>query len=297
MLINHQNLTALRTGFQTRFQQAFSGVTPHWPRVAMEVPSTTSKEIYAWLGAFPRMREWLGSRVIQNLAAHDFTIRNKTFELTVGVDRDDINDDNFGIYSPMMSEMGRAAASHPDELVFNLMKAGWTTVGYDGQPFFDADHPVIQTDGTVASVSNSGGGSGAAWFLLDTSRAVKPLILQMRERAQFTTKDRTTDDNVFNDRLYVYGVDGRWNVGVGLWQMAYGSMQSLDATAYSAARTAMMGFKADGGEPLGVMPNLLVVGPSNDAAAREILLAERNDAGATNTLRNTAELLVVPWLD
>jgi len=296
LLINHQNLVDLRTGFQTVFNGAFNGVEPKWSRVAMEVRSTTAKEVYPWLGAMPRMREWLGDRVIQNLKAHDFTIKNRSFELTVGVDRDDIEDDNTGMYAPMMAEMGRAAATHPDELMFALMTAGFETVCYDGQYFFDTDHPVIQADGTTASVSNDGGGSSAAWFLLDTSRMIKPFILQKRRAAEFTALDKPDDEGVFNRKEYVYGVDGRWNAGYGLWQLAYGSKQTLDSSAYNTARKAMLGFKADGGEPLGIMPNLLVVGPSNDEAAREILYAERKSSGATNIDRNTAELFVVPWL-
>ena len=45
------------------------------------------------------MREWIGDREIQNLSASDYTIKNKDYELTVGVDRNDIEDDTLGIYN------------------------------------------------------------------------------------------------------------------------------------------------------------------------------------------------------
>src|SRR5690606_37303194 len=95
---------------------------------------------------------------------------------------------------------------------------------------------------------------------------------------------------------FIYGVDGRGNAGFALWQMAYGSKQTLDATSYQNARTAMMNFKGDNGRPLNVIPNLLVVPPALEGAAKTILEAENLANGATNIYRGTAELLVVPLL-
>jgi phage major head subunit gpT-like protein len=91
-------------------------------------------------------------------------------------------------------------------------------------------------------------------------------------------------------------VDRRDNAGFGLWQFAHASKDTLDATNYGAARAAMMSFKDDEGRPLGIRPTLLVVPPTLESAAREILLNERTAAGATNPWCGTAELLVAPWL-
>lgn len=112
----------------------------------------------------------------------------------------------------------------------------------------------------------------------------------------FVAKDSPTDANVFTKKQFLYGVDARWNVGFGFWQMAYGSKDTLDATNYEAARAALLGMKGDYGRPLGMRPNLLVVPPSLEGKAMELLNSERNAAGATNVWRNTAELMVVPWL-
>lgn len=54
-------------------------------------------------------------------------------------------------------------------------------------------------------------------------------------------KDNPPDENVFYKREYIYGSDGRCNVGFGLWQLAYASKQPLTAENYEAARAAMMG--------------------------------------------------------
>jgi len=296
MLINRPNLEALRVGFKTTFQGRLNQAKPMWPRVAMEVPSTTGKEEYGWLGKIPSVREWLGPRQVQNLMEHDYSIKNKDYELTIGVDRNHIEDDTLGIYTPIFQEFGDSVAAWPDELVWALLKLGFSTACYDGQYFFDTDHPVIVDENTTSSVANTDGGAGTPWFLLDASKAIKPIIWQVRKRGQFIALDNPNDENVFRNKTFEYGWDGRGNVGFGLWQFAWGSKQTLNKANYKAARETMMEFKGDYGRPLNVRPNLLVVPPSLEGQALEILNAERDAAGATNVYMKTAELLVVPWL-
>ncbi|MBI1214546.1 MAG: hypothetical protein GC185_01850 [Alphaproteobacteria bacterium] len=296
--INSKALDDLQVGFTSLYNGAAAQVTPQWDKVAMEVQSTGAEEKYGWLGEIPEMREWLGDRVIHALSTHDYNIKNKDFESTIGVPRNAIADDKLGVYAPMVQMMGDGAARHPDKLTFSLLKNGFATECYDGQYFFDTDHPVIDEDGvTINSVSNSGGGSGNAWFLLDTSRPVKPLIFQTRQAADFVLLNKPDDANVFMQKRFLFGVDGRWNAGYALWQLAYGSKQTLDATSYAAAVANLESRKGDHGKPLGLQATMLVVGPSNKTAAKTLLTAERDQYGATNIHRDTAELVVSPYLD
>ena len=92
MIVNQQSLRGIYVGFNTLFNRAFEGVTPLYTQIATTTPSTTDSETYAWLGDIPGMREWIGDREIQNLSASDYTIKNKDFELTVGVDRNAIEE-------------------------------------------------------------------------------------------------------------------------------------------------------------------------------------------------------------
>ncbi|PKM31736.1 MAG: hypothetical protein CVV07_01080 [Gammaproteobacteria bacterium HGW-Gammaproteobacteria-11] len=296
MIINQTNLRTLYIGFKAAFQTGFAGATPDFDQFTLTVPSTTSAEEYGWLGKTTAFREWIGDRVIQNLKLHDYTIKNKTFENTVGVPRENIEDDNLGIFSPMMAQLGQDAAEHPATLVYELLKKGFTDLCYDGQPFFDTDHPVINVAGAEVSVSNSSGGSGTPWFLLDTTRVMKPLILQMRKNYNFVQQDQEKDENVFMRKEYIYGVDARLNVGFGLWQLAHASRQELNAANFGTAYAAMQGMKGDKGKILGIRPKLLVVPPSLREQALEVVKAERNAAGATNINRDVVDVLVTPWL-
>lgn len=295
LIINRSNLAILSQAFNAAFKGSFTLAKPMWDQVAMKVPSTTGEEKYGWLGATTRFREWLGDRVYQNLKQHDYSIKNKTFENTVAVPREAVEDDQYGVYTPLMQQLGQDAALHPDELIFALIASGFTTLCYDGQYFFDVDHPVGPND-APASVSNFGGGAGTAWYLLDTTKAIKPFILQMRRDYAFINKTSLDDDNVIDRNEFVYGVDGRLNVGFGLWQMAYASKQTLDATNYGAARSAMMGFKTDGGKPLAITPSVLLVPPSLEKQALEVVQTQRLANGADNVYQNTARVVVCPWL-
>lgn len=302
MIINRANLDILYTSYNTAYRQGLIGMQANtqYERVAMVVPSGVSEEKYGWLGKFPNLREWVGERVVHSMEQHDYAIRNKDFELTIGVPRNDIQDDKHMVYGTMFQGMGESVAGHPDQTIWPMLKAGFDAtygLAYDGQYFFDTDHPVLDEDGSPGTVSNDGGGAGTAWFLLDTRMMYKPLIFQQRQKADdIVRRDDPRDDNVFDRNEFEYGIHCRDNGGYGWWQVAYGSKQTLNAANYHTARQSMIGMKGDYGRPLGLMPNLLVVPPSLENAGREVIKAERNAQGATNVWMDTAELLVVPWL-
>ena len=298
MIVNRGNLTSLFVAFKAAFQGGLDMAKPQHELIATTVPSSTGTEEYGWLGKLPGMRKWAGDRVINGITAHGYSIKNEPFELTVGVDRDKIEDDQYGIYTPMFQEMGRATMAHPSELVFSLLAAGPGTVCYDGQYFFDTDHPVIDADGNEQSQSNwdNNGGAGTPWYLLDTSRALKPIIFQERKKPHFVAMNKEDDENVFMRKEYLYGVDSRCNVGYGFWQMAFGSRKTLDETNLIAAFTAMTERKGDHGRPLGIRPTVLLVPPSLEWAARKLVNATTLANGADNVLKGVVEVVSSPWL-
>ncbi len=298
MIITNAAIEALFTGFKGDFNKGMSAPSQR-AKVSTEVPSSTASNTYGWLGSFPTLREWLGDRVISGIRAHGYSIKNKSFESTISVKRTEIQDDNVGIYSPIVQEMGRAAQAFPDELIFSLLKNGSSTACYDGKSFFATDHPVFKSasgDGAADSVANlnsGGGGGNPYWYLLDCSRAIRPLIFQNRQPAVLNAIIDDTDESVFMRNEYMYGTDMRCNVGFGFWQMAYASNQTLSGTNYAAARAAMRNFRADGARPLGLTPNVLVVPPALEGVGRQLLL---KDANGGNEWFGTADLIVSEWV-
>lgn len=292
-------LSALNTVFRGEYQKAFAETPSDHAEVATPVPSSAASNTYGWLGQFPKLREWVGDRVLKDMAAHGYAITNKLFEGTVGVKRTDIEDDSTGVYKPLFAEMGRAAKVHPDELCFSLLKAGLTTLCFDGQFFFDTDHPVypdVDGTGTAATVSNLAAGTDPAWMLLDTSRIIKPIIFQERTKPELQALIKSDDEAVFMRDEYRYGVRYRCNAGYGLWQLAYCSKLPLNTANFNSAYTAMTSILADGGRPLGVRPTLLVVPPTLRTAALETVSVSRLANGADNPNAGVVKTLITPWL-
>ena len=301
MQVNNTNLRALFTAFNAAFKGVLGQAESQFGQIATTVPSTTGAEEYGWLGQLPGLREWLGDRAVQAIGTHGYTIKNKPFELTVGVPRSAIEDDQYGIYSPLMQEMGRAAGVHPDQLVFGLLKAGRTALCYDGQPFFSANHPVLNDKGKAVATSNvsDDGGAGPSWYVLETRRALKPLIYQSRKDANFVSLTNETDDNVFSRAEYLYGVDARRNAGFGFWQLAHASNKALTAENLKAVITAMETQTGDQGRPLGISPNILVVPKQLRFTAKALLEAQLVAEGGvqvSNPLVGALDLLVADWL-
>lgn len=150
MIINSKALTAIQESFNTLFNKGVGLAQPVWEKFAMKVPSSSKYENYAWLGAMPKMKKWIGERAVKQLAANGYTLKNESYEDTVEVDRDDIEDDAYGVYAPLVQGMGQAATLWPEELVFECLKDGFEKNCYDGKAFFDEEHPV----GKKKKVSN-----------------------------------------------------------------------------------------------------------------------------------------------
>lgn len=312
MLINKANLSALTVAITANYIKGLNLVSPQYKLLTTRIPSNTTKSQHNWLGKATHMRQWLGDRVVQSMGTHGFEIENKDFELTLGVDRNDIADDTYGLYGPLAQEMGQSVALHPDELLTQVIVAGGTGLGYDGVPFFSASHPYDPgaTD-PITGASLSGqvqsnqdmGGSGPTWYLMTLSNPIKPFIFQDRQKPQFVSKTSLTDDNVFNAKQFLYGVDARYNVGYGLWQLAYRSNQALDEEHFEDAMNAFSGLRAPNGKPAILPPTHLVVPTSLGIAARRLLnstvvLSTNNEGGAAvdNIFRGVVTPLEMPYL-
>lgn len=66
----------------------------------------------------------------------------------------------------------------------------------------------------------SAGGSDTTWYLMDTTRSVKPLVFVERSAPEMTFKNAASDDNVFWDDEVVFGVRARGAAGYGPFWLA-----------------------------------------------------------------------------
>lgn len=218
MIVNKATIQAAFISIKTLFNKAFSEHNPKWQKVAMRVPSTTYQEDYAWLSKFPKMRRWIGEKHIKALKAFKYSIVNADFEATVEVDRNHIEDDRLGIYEPQAKAAGQSAKEWPDDLVTEAMNNGFTKKCFDGQYFYDTDHPV-GPEGREISVSNRGtaplsnanraGADASFGTAFTTMRAykddeghslkVRPNVLAVGVGLELTAKELMTEKKLADD--------------------------------------------------------------------------------------------------
>lgn len=142
----------LKKGLLTSFFEGYNASEVQADKIAMRVPSSARSEDYAWLGQLPRMRKMNGERIPNKLKDFGFTIINDEYEDSIEVKRADIKDDQTGKYGPLCRSIGEAAKLYPDEVIFGtLLKGGFTSLCYDGQYFFDTDHPIGDTGVTQSN--------------------------------------------------------------------------------------------------------------------------------------------------
>ncbi|NOT66367.1 MAG: hypothetical protein HOP06_10155 [Methylotenera sp.] len=296
--LTNAQIEAFNTTLKVRFNQGLVSVKETWQDVAARMGSNNASNTYSFLSQIPAFKLWVGSRLHKTFAKRAYTVTNERYENTFDIPRADFEDNNLEMYGDLSQSYGHSVIDLKNDLVFNAIKAGFSSICYDGQFFFDTDHPVTANEdgtGAVTAYSNMQAGTGEPWVLLCTDRAAKPLYLQERNAAEFYAKTNANNsDSVFETDVFSYG--GRWrgNAAYGFWQLAFGSKAALDVTNFTAAFTAMMKVKGDGNRQIGVTPDVLVVGPDNMAAAELILKAQQNAAGATNINYNRVRLIVDP---
>lgn len=153
MIISNATLDGLRTTFSLVFGGAYDKTESWWPKLATKVPSTSKNNTYGWVAQALRLRQWVGPRVAINLTERGTTIDNLPFEGTIEVDRDDIEDDNLGLYSALLiPQLAEATKKHPDELISDMLTAN--PICFDGKALFAADHPTYAPVGSTQTYDN-----------------------------------------------------------------------------------------------------------------------------------------------
>lgn len=297
MNVNGAALNAIFLNLKTVYNNALNDVVVEYPAIAMVVPSNGAYVDYRWLENFPQMKEWIGKKHITKLAEYDYVIRNKDFSATIEVRRNDIEDDQLGIYKPQAESAAWSAKQHPDELVFEAVNKSFTAKCYDGQPMISTSHKVgkttVSNKGTkklsIETLAKAQASFGAArtamrkfkdesgrplnitpstllvpaaledianalmtvdrledgkpnpykgtakvqvsarltddnaWFLLDTSKPVKPFVYQVRKKPVFVQQTSMESPSVFMEGVFYFGVEARGAAGYGFWQTVYGS--------------------------------------------------------------------------
>lgn len=159
MDITPANLNILFTAVETRFWQAFTVEQLTYQRLCTTYPVATENWISAWLPMTDKLREWVGSRVVNTPGPQTYLVPIKLFEDTYGIDKYKILDDTYGVYAPTVARLGQQAAKWPDYQIRDLLQnqGSWTGAfqnGTDGLTHWNTAHPVNYYDASYGTYAN-----------------------------------------------------------------------------------------------------------------------------------------------
>lgn len=271
---------------------------PKSARIIEEVDSEDLSEDYNWMLDTFGFRKLKQNLPIKTAAERRVTITNEPWVDNLTVDLRTMQTKQGAKYELTAKMMGRKVGPFIDNQVAGLLGASgkaFTENSWDGVPFFSDVHPM--SAGTT--YSNLTAGASAPWFLFDTS-VLAPIIQQWLVRPKEEAFGPETEW-ARNNRQVKWDFHMDMGMGMSLWWFAQCSKAALDATSFNAAMVKAMQVPtyalSDGATQLmGVMPNLLVVGPSNMTLAKELINASLNDGGGSNVNQNAVELLILPTL-
>lgn len=286
-VVTASKLEALRTGFRLDFTKGLKLATSNYALLTEQVNSSTKIETYGDLGDFPLFREWIGEKRIKEIEERAYQLANRDFERTIGIHKNKIKDDNLGLIGPQVRGWGTAGGDLWDKLTFEALAAGHERECYDGQNFFDTEHPV----GKDVASNMTGNDAVQPWYLLDLSQPLKPILLQKRQEPEMFMCVDPNDSHVIKTGQFILSAEARGAAGYTFWQMAHRCTGTLNAANFEAAKLAMKELTNDEGEPLGISPTHIVVGSSNHAAAKSLFVKANLANGESNINFGDVEII------
>ncbi len=139
MELNPNVLSAMRTAFSMKFQDAFAAASTVYEKFCMiEGDPAHSAVEFPFLETFAFMREWIGPRQAKNLKSQTLRVVERAFEDTVKIRVRDIETDNWKQYAILIAQMGQAGSQLWDRLAAEAITGSDKWI--DGKTFFHTAH-------------------------------------------------------------------------------------------------------------------------------------------------------------
>ncbi len=153
--LDSHKIEAAYVGFHKTFNDRLQKAESVFSRIATVVQTTELVDRQVWLGSTPKMRRWVGDKVLHKLRAESHPIVTYPHEASLEVPKHDILNDKLGLWQSKINDMVDAYSWALDELVVGMLAAGvdGTDLGasYDGQNLIDTDHTALSIGGTSQS--------------------------------------------------------------------------------------------------------------------------------------------------
>lgn len=198
MLVTSDVLKMLTAGLRTDFMLAYQAAdqVSTVPQIATVIQTTLPTQDYGWLTNAPKMREFVDERQVKALKGLEWSITDKTWEATLGVQRRAIEDDQYGAIRIRVNDLAAEPVRHKEEIVAVKYALGATVVGPDGQYLIDTDHAESGTNQSNKSTNALSEGELATAiaammaFTDDKGKAlgIRPTHLLVGPKLMFTAK-------------------------------------------------------------------------------------------------------------
>lgn len=180
ILIKAATLAALDVTVRASFMGAYGATdyTPRYPGLAALIGSASAANLYPSVIDAATVREWVGERVVNPLVLEGASVTNQKWELTYGVQRDALDDDQSGAVAMLMSRVrsgGGKFARHKDKLLFNVLKNNGVCL--DGLALFHDTHAVNPKDAAAGTFDNNITGTA---LTVTNAAAVRAMMMELK---------------------------------------------------------------------------------------------------------------------
>lgn len=189
---------------------------PSWQEYTTVLPSTTKAENHLIGAVLPGVTEYKGYREYVNPSAKIYTLTNKDYHTAIKCPKNDIEDDQTGMYLRAVRTWPQVMQDYPGVLVQQLLRLGESTVCWDGANFFADSHNVGTVDNLITK-TGSGDASGVVHrvcFLVNNP-ALQPVFYQERQAPTGVETDADTPQ-ASEAKMFRYWADMRGVAGFGL---------------------------------------------------------------------------------
>ncbi|MEM9558659.1 MAG: Mu-like prophage major head subunit gpT family protein, partial [Acidobacteriota bacterium] len=147
---------------------------------------------FEWLTVFPEMREWLGDRVAQTSLLKRWTAEVKPYEITLSVDRDDLETGSYnaGVLAEFAKQQVGAYTRGKMRMAYQLMSRNPLTAWGDGAQLFSTSHVDVkgETRSNVLTFEKASNDPAAPLSMLDAYEVVEQVASGLRRNAVLPTQ-------------------------------------------------------------------------------------------------------------
>jgi len=159
--INDKQLQELEQKIQAKWTEAFVAEPQNQLNaLATRYTSTTASNNYAFLEALGSWSEWHGARQFKDIASDDYKVINRDFESSIKMPRNQIDDDEAGMYMDIVPSMSAGWFKKQQALIFAVLTTN--PLAYDGKALFATDRAYgdstinnLTTDALTADTFNA----------------------------------------------------------------------------------------------------------------------------------------------